>query len=660
VKTRSFFLAIAVLFSFPVLLARAQYSKDFSTVRFYPAPGSGNYIGVEGANVTGNKTGTYGAFFDFSANTLVVDHPCSGIRNGQFCENEKVDSVAATGLVHMMGAFSIANRVQLSLDIPLGFTDAKPFYAQVRTDDDSSPNREWAPGQGFAFADARLAAKTRLLGTPDAPFGLAITAYSTLPTAMITSNGDCRKAGTCSFTGERGVNAGAYLIAEYRVRGFRTSANAGIAYRPERRFLTEEAGTELIYGAGARYDITPLVHVRAEAAGFVGLVAKDYPIEVRGAFSYGRDFVFMLGGGAGLHGDVGSPSYRVFAGGQYTPVRRDLDKDGIVDEKDGCPSEPEDRDNFADQDGCPEPDNDGDGIFDATDACDNEREDMDGFADEDGCPELDNDGDGVQDGYDSCEGQKEDIDGDRDDDGCPDFDTDRDGIRDDLDSCPDAPEDTDGLADEDGCPEADYDGDGLKDPDDACPDQPESWNGIMDSDGCPEDDSDGDTVPDQVDACEEQAETLNGVKDADGCPDGPALIERRGQALTSLAEPSFDGDHLTNEKALVAALADFIKRNHKRGSVRVVLFAPETAAAPARAAALAKALEKRINQPVASEHKSGAPARFEVELLSPGQSETPAPKPASAPKAQPAAPSTPAAPIGPPAPPAKAGAPAPR
>jgi hypothetical protein len=157
----------------------------------------------------------------------------------------------------------------------------------------------------------------------------------------------------------------------------------------------------------------------------------------------------------------------------------------------------------------------------------------------------------------------------------------------------------------------------------------------MDSDGCPEDDSDADTVPDQIDACEDQAETLNGVKDADGCPDGVALIERRGQALTTLGELSFDADHLSNEKALVATLADFIKRNHKRGSVRVVLYAPDTVTAPARAAALAKALEKGIKQPVDGVHKSGAPQRFEVELLSPGQSDAAA-KPAAA-KSAPAA-----------------------
>jgi len=68
-------------------------------------------------------------------------------------------------------------------------------------------------------------------------------------------------------------------------------------------------------------------------------------------------------------------------------VDNDPDKDGIVGDADKCPNEPEDKDGFQDEDGCPDPDNDGDGIPDATDKCPNEPEDKDGFQDEDGCPD---------------------------------------------------------------------------------------------------------------------------------------------------------------------------------------------------------------------------------------------------------------------------------
>jgi OOP family OmpA-OmpF porin len=125
----------------------------------------------------------------------------------------------------------------------------------------------------------------------------------------------------------------------------------------------------------------------------------------------------------------------------------DRDGDGIKDNVDKCPDEPEDKDGFEDEDGCPDPDNDGDGIKDVVDKCPMEPEDKDGFQDEDGCPDLDNDGDGLSDKVDQCPNDPEDKDNFEDDDGCPDLDNDKDGFADKDDKCPDVP----GVA-PDGCP----------------------------------------------------------------------------------------------------------------------------------------------------------------------------------------------------------------
>jgi outer membrane protein OmpA-like peptidoglycan-associated protein len=65
----------------------------------------------------------------------------------------------------------------------------------------------------------------------------------------------------------------------------------------------------------------------------------------------------------------------------------DSDGDGIPDNKDQCPADPEDRDGFQDEDGCPDPDNDKDGILDAKDQCPNEPETYNGLNDDDGCPD---------------------------------------------------------------------------------------------------------------------------------------------------------------------------------------------------------------------------------------------------------------------------------
>jgi OmpA-OmpF porin, OOP family len=101
-------------------------------------------------------------------------------------------------------------------------------------------------------------------------------------------------------------------------------------------------------------------------------------------------------------------------------VDKDTDGDGIPDSSDKCPNEPEDKDGFQDEDGCPDPDNDGDGILDKDDKCPNEPEDKDGFQDEDGCPDPDNDGDGIPDTNDKCPNEPETVNGYQDSDGCPD------------------------------------------------------------------------------------------------------------------------------------------------------------------------------------------------------------------------------------------------
>jgi OOP family OmpA-OmpF porin len=65
----------------------------------------------------------------------------------------------------------------------------------------------------------------------------------------------------------------------------------------------------------------------------------------------------------------------------------DRDGDGIPDDVDKCPDEPEDKDGFQDADGCPDPDNDNDGIPDVADKCPNDAETKNGYQDEDGCPD---------------------------------------------------------------------------------------------------------------------------------------------------------------------------------------------------------------------------------------------------------------------------------
>jgi outer membrane protein OmpA-like peptidoglycan-associated protein len=88
---------------------------------------------------------------------------------------------------------------------------------------------------------------------------------------------------------------------------------------------------------------------------------------------------------------------------QGCPVAKDTDADGTPDDIDRCPLDPEDKDGFQDEDGCPDPDNDGDGIVDKADACPNTP----GPLENQGCPfqDTDGDGDGIPDRLDKCPDQ---------------------------------------------------------------------------------------------------------------------------------------------------------------------------------------------------------------------------------------------------------------
>jgi outer membrane protein OmpA-like peptidoglycan-associated protein len=138
------------------------------------------------------------------------------------------------------------------------------------------------------------------------------------------------------------------------------------------------------------------------------------------------------------------------------PAPGDRDGDGILDNVDKCPDQPENYNGFEDEDGCPDdPDSDGDGIPDSKDQCVLVPEDKDGYQDSDGCPDVDNDLDTVPDEKDkdattgkSCANDPEDPDGFEDADGCPDPDNDKDGVLDLDDMCPNEP----GPASNKGCP----------------------------------------------------------------------------------------------------------------------------------------------------------------------------------------------------------------
>ncbi|HSK04295.1 MAG TPA: OmpA family protein, partial [Kofleriaceae bacterium] len=353
-------------------------------------------------------------------------------------------------------------------------------------------------GQGLGNAGLHL--KTRLLRPTRAPYiGAGVIASVYLPTASPADRflGDSKAVPQLMGVIDKELAGGRLrlaLNAGVRLRGATSFTDTGDMGAPATN-QTIAASAELPVGVGIAYGLAPgRFDLVGEVFGAVPLGdSTNYqPLEALGGVKLylARSSFLSLGAGRGLApGKGGSPDARAFIGIVFEPNIGDRDGDGIKDDIDRCPNEPEDRDRFEDEDGCPDPDNDRDGLLDEDDRCPNEPEDFDGFEDEDGCPEgnpNDRDGDGILDHLDKCPDDPEDFDGFEDEDGCPELDNDRDKILDADDLCPLVPEDFDGFEDEDGCPDLDNDGDGIADKDDRCPNEPETYNNVDDKDGCPD------------------------------------------------------------------------------------------------------------------------------------------------------------------------------
>ncbi len=391
-------------------------------------------------------------------------------------------------------------------------------------------------GQGLGNVGLHL--KTRFLKSSKGPrIGLGVIASVYLPTVDPKN----RWLGTDQVMPQiMGV-----LDKEFgRTARLRMALNAGIRIRSTRTFTdvdasgfaqpapttngTVTASGEIPFGFGIAYAVSKQkFDLVGEVIGAVPLGdnVNYQPLEAIGGVKLylARNSFLSLGAGRGLMPAKGAnPDFRAFIGIVFEPNIGDRDGDGLKDDVDKCPDDPEDFDGFEDEDGCPEPDNDRDGIIDEDDTCPLIPEDKDGFQDEDGCPE----------------GEKGDRDGDR--------------ILDEVDKCPDEPEDYDQFEDEDGCPDLDNDQDKILDVDDLCPNDPEDYDRFEDEDGCPDLDNDKDRILDKDDKCINEPETYNNFEDENGCPD------RHGAELTGSGIITLEPIEFQYNKAVILKSSYYI------------------------------------------------------------------------------------------------------
>lgn len=381
--------------------------------------------------------------------------------DGRASQTSKVVQHLTTTTLNL--SWGLADRLVLYGSLPLVAHMAGTSNAAIQEEADD-------PG----LANLQLGARVRLFGTAEDPVALAFQAGVSAPTSG-------------KYQLLRSVYRWAVhpsLLFELRPGRLRITTNLGARIHRKDGTTNINQLSALTYGVGlgltvvqtqrspsTRLDLIAQAYGSTEFSNFL----KEFqsPLDLLGGFKFVHHSGFHTGiaGGPGLSSAPGTPTYRVVGtlGWEMPPEPRihDADGDGLPDDQDECIGLPEDKDNFEDHDGCPDPDDDHDGVADEADQCRDTPEDADGFEDGDGCPDPDNDRDGLLDEADNCPDEAEDTDDFEDIDGCPDPDNDADMVMDAEDECPNEA----GTLERKGCPNPDRDGDGVLDAQDNCPDE---------------------------------------------------------------------------------------------------------------------------------------------------------------------------------------------
>jgi outer membrane protein OmpA-like peptidoglycan-associated protein len=281
-----------------------------------------------------------------------------------YADGERYPLISSVTTTSLSAGFNLGARVKLVGELPMhwlirgAFTDLQT-PGDVTVGLSISPTPEGATGHSSWSVQGVLPTGDgeQLLGGP----GAALAAFSH----------ERPLTGRLLGAGSAGVRLQTADVLPGVVLGPRLELKAGLAaqLRPV---------TLVLEGMGSM----PLRATNTELA----TVPFELLASARKALSAGN--ALRLGAGAGVGRGLGSPSFRVLATFEAATSPVDTDADGYVDARDLCDKRPEDRDEHADWDGCPDPDNDDDGFLDAEDQCPDDPETFNELLDDDGCPDT--------------------------------------------------------------------------------------------------------------------------------------------------------------------------------------------------------------------------------------------------------------------------------
>jgi OmpA-OmpF porin, OOP family len=354
--------------------------------------------------------------------------------------------------------FQFLNRVTVGVTLPVTLLQdgQNPNYA---TGPFGGAKTTTVDATGAAMNDVRVDLRAVLARTKNEKGALGAGLSIFAPTGSVAN-----------FGGDGTVGSLLMVAGEYDFKWLIVTANTGVHFRPKNSINNPAGvppnglgiGNEWRWAAGAfipikggKYRIGGTIFGQTgiesdkNVIGDTIFTKRNTPIEwnVEGRMKFGPTDRWWVGAGGGtlIGNGYGAPDFRMVAlVGTYFPIvdsdanspdrkaalrekwhnehTGDADKDGIPDDIDACPSDPEDHQGSDPNDGCPmPPDKDGDGIPDQYDKCPDQPEDKDGIDDGDGCPEDDADKDGVPDTSDACPREPGQPSPDPKKNGCPQF-----------------------------------------------------------------------------------------------------------------------------------------------------------------------------------------------------------------------------------------------
>ncbi len=393
-------------------VAGAEPAK-FPVERFELSTDRLGLFDIEAAEARGDMTLDAGLWLGYANDPLVIYSMATatnGDRTGSLVKNRVGGSLVASLSPRWWLSIGFEMPLILSQSRDTGSSDLAPMGLNSLS--------------SFGTGDLRLIPKLGLVRESEHGIGLAIVPTLVLPTE---SNGS-------AYFGDHGLAFSPELVLAKHWTKVRLAAEAGYRARKNEMLVNLVVGDELFARVGLGFQLSEPVELGvttswATAAAHPFANFNDNHLESFVGVSYRvlpTTSVFG-GGGIGWQNGFGTPDWRMLAGVRFgspdpsrepavvpPPVKRveavvvpvpvpepvdgDQDNDGILDSKDKCPTEPEDKDGFEDDDGCPDLDNDKDGVVDASDKCPNEP----GPVENGGCPDTDRDGDTVVDRLDNC------------------------------------------------------------------------------------------------------------------------------------------------------------------------------------------------------------------------------------------------------------------